>query len=127
ARSSPDFELWVAKGFQPRAVEVGEAIYESMRQVGLKPRIVTTDVAGVIDDIFSKTGTGLMYHLSWSSNGDPMTAFQVYSPAFAWNFGDQTIDQLIAAGLKETNQAKRRSIYSKLPAQTWQQSWHLPP
>jgi len=121
-----EFELWVAKGFQPRAVEVGAAIFDSMKEVGINPRIVTSDVAGVIDDIFSKKGTGLMYHLSWSSNGDPMTGFQVYSPAFAWWFGDKTIARLIDAGVTETRPERRAQIYAQLQAHMWRQAWHVP-
>jgi peptide/nickel transport system substrate-binding protein len=126
ADGGPEFELWVAKGFLPRAVEVVESIVDSMRKVGLKPKVRTSDVAGVIDDIFSKNGTGLMYHLSWSSNGDPMTAFQVYSPAFAWFWGDQRIAKLIDDGLKETNQAKRKQVYARLQAHMWKEAWHVP-
>jgi peptide/nickel transport system substrate-binding protein len=122
----PEFELWVAKGFLPRATEVVEAIVDGMRRVGLRPKVVTSDVAGVIDDIFSKKGTGAMYHLSWSSNGDPMTGFQVYSPAFAWYFGDKTIAGLTAAGQAETNPARRQRIYARLQAHMWRQAWHVP-
>jgi peptide/nickel transport system substrate-binding protein len=126
ANGGPEFELWVAKGFLPRAVEVVESIVNSMQKVGLKPKVRTSDVAGVIDDIFSKTGTGLMYHLSWSSNGDPMTAFQVYSPAFAWFWGDETIAKLIDDGLKATSPAKRKRVYATLQAHMWRQNWHVP-
>jgi peptide/nickel transport system substrate-binding protein len=122
----PEFELWVARGFLPRAPEVVEAIADSMRRVGLKPRVRTSDVAGMIDDIFSRRGTGAMYHLSWSSNGDPMTGAQVYSPAFAWYFGDKTIDRLVAAGQGQTNPARRRSVYNQLQAHLWRQAWHVP-
>lgn len=126
ADGGPEFELWVAKGFLPRAPEVVESIVNGMQQVGLKPKIVTSDVAGMVDNIFSKKGTGLMYHLSWSSNGDPATAFQVYSSTFAWSFGDKTVDQLINAGLTETNPVRRRAVYTRLQARMWQQAWHVP-
>jgi ABC-type transport system substrate-binding protein len=66
-----------------------------------------------------------MYHLSWSSNGDPMTAFQVYSPVFAWYFGDKTIERLVASGQAETDPAKRRRIYNQLQAHMWRQAWHV--
>jgi peptide/nickel transport system substrate-binding protein len=122
----PEFELWVARGFLPRAPEVVEAIVDGMRRVGLRPKVITSDVAGMIDDIFSKKGTGAMYHLSWSSNGDPMTGFQVYSPAFAWYFGDKTIARLTAAGQAETNPARRERIYAQLQAHMWRQAWHVP-
>jgi peptide/nickel transport system substrate-binding protein len=122
----PEFELWVARGFLPRATEVVEAIVDGMRRVGLRPKVVTSDVAGLVDDIFSDKGTGAMYHLSWSSNGDPMTGFQVYSPAFAWYFGDKTIARLTAAGQAETRQARRQQIYAQLQAHMWRQAWHVP-
>lgn len=120
------FELWVARGFLPRAVEVVESIVDSMRRVGLNPQVRTSDVAGMIDDIFSDRGTGLMYHLSWSSNGDPMTAFQVYSPAFAWYFGDRTIARLISDGVRATSPATRAGIYARLQRHMWSQLWHVP-
>jgi peptide/nickel transport system substrate-binding protein len=120
------FELWVARGFLPRAVEVVESIVNSMRQVGLNPRVRTSDVAGMIDDIFSERGTGLMYHLSWSSNGDPMTAFQVYSPAFAWYFGDRTIARLIEEGMRATSPARRAQVYARLQRHMWRRLWHVP-
>jgi peptide/nickel transport system substrate-binding protein len=120
------FELWVARGFLPRAVEVVESIVDSMKQVGLNPQVRTADVAGLVDDIFSDKGTGLMYHLSWSSNGDPMTAFQVYSPAFAWYFGDKTIAKLINDGMRVTNPAARSRVYAQLQRHMWRQLWHVP-
>jgi ABC-type transport system substrate-binding protein len=120
----PQFELWVARGFLPRAPEVVESIVDGMQRVGLKPKVVTTDVAGMIDDIFSKKGTGAMYHLSWSSNGDPMTGFQVYSPVFAWYFGDKALARLIDAGQAEPDARKRRRIYQQAQAHLWRQAWH---
>jgi peptide/nickel transport system substrate-binding protein len=125
ADGGPEFELWVAKGFLPRATEVVEVIVDGMKKVGLQPKVVTSDVAGLVDDIFSKKGTGDMYHLSWSSNGDPMTGFQVYSPVFAWYFGDKTVARLITAGQAETNPGKRRQIYNQLQAHMWRQGWHV--
>ena len=94
----PEFELWVAEGFLPRADEVVQAIVAQMEQVGLKPRVVTADVAALIDDIFTEGGTGAMYHLSWASSGDPHHAAAVYSSAFAWYFGDEQLQALIDAG-----------------------------
>jgi peptide/nickel transport system substrate-binding protein len=123
---SPPFELWVARGFLPRAVEVVEAIVANMKEVGLNPRVRTTDIAGMIDDIFSKKGTGAMYHISWSSNGDPMTAFQVYSPAFAWYFGDKTLAKLLEDGMRAANPAQRTQIYARLQRHMWNQAWHVP-
>jgi peptide/nickel transport system substrate-binding protein len=122
----PAFELWVAKGFLPAATDVVQAIANSMQQVGLKPKIVTTDVSGMVDDIFSKKGTGTMYHLSWSSNGDPFTALQPYGSPFVWSDGDKTIDALIKAGGATTNQKARQAAYAKLQAYMWKKAPHVP-
>jgi ABC-type transport system substrate-binding protein len=103
-----------------------ESIVDGMQRVGLRPKVVTSDVAGLVGDIFSKNGKGAMYHLSWSSNGDPMTGFQVYSPVFAWYWGDKTLARLITSGQAETNPAARRRIYNQLQAHMWRQAWHVP-
>ena len=122
----PQFELWVATGFLPRAEQVVSSIADSMQEVGLKPKIVTSDVAGMIDDIFSEKGTGAMYHLSWSSNGDPHQAAQVYAPPFAWFFGDEDLEQLVQKGLTTLDEEQREQTYSELQSHMWEQSWHVP-
>jgi peptide/nickel transport system substrate-binding protein len=122
----PEFELWVATGFLPRAKEVVEVIAENMRKIGLKPKIVTSDVAGMIDDIFSDDGTGAMYHLSWSSNGDPHQHMQVYASPFVWNYGDKTIDRMVQQGLVTTGQAERAEVYNGLQRYMWEQMPHVP-
>lgn len=122
----PEFEIWVAEGFLPRAVPVVEAIAAQMREVGLKPTVVTTDVAGLIDDAFSEDGTGTFYHLSWASAGDPHQAAAVYSSAFAWFFGDEELDNLVAEGRTTLDPAEREEIYSELQAHMWEQAWHVP-
>ena len=50
----PEFELWVASGFLPRADEVGAAIAANLEEAGLHPKIVTTDIGAMVDDIFSR-------------------------------------------------------------------------
>jgi peptide/nickel transport system substrate-binding protein len=122
----PEFELWVATGFLPRAEQVVSSIADSMQQVGLKPKVVTSDVAGMIDDIFSDKGTGAMYHLSWSSNGDPHQAAQVYAPPFAWFFGDGELERLVQEGLTTLDEGQREQIYAELQSHMWEQSWHVP-
>ena len=122
----PEFELWVAEGFLPRGPEVVQAIVAQMEQVGLKPVVVTSDVAGMIDDIFSETGTGAMYHLSWSSNGDPNAAATVYSAAFAWWFGDEELQALIDAGMTTLDPGEREQVYAELQQHMWEQAWHVP-
>ncbi len=122
----PEFELWVASGFLPRAEEVGAAIIASMEEVGLKPQLVVTDVAAMIDDIFSEDGTGAMYHLSWSSNGDPFSHAFVYSDAFAWYFGDERLQELIDQSATTLDPAEREQVVADLQAHMWEQLWHIP-
>ena len=122
----PEFELWVAEGFLPRGPEVVQAIVAQMEEVGLRPQVVTSDVAGMIDDIFSDTGTGAMYHLSWSSNGDPNAAAQVYSEQFAWYFGDEDLQALIDQGMTTLDPEAREQVYADLQQHIWEQAWHVP-
>jgi peptide/nickel transport system substrate-binding protein len=122
----PEFELWVAEGFLPRGPEVVQAIVAQMEEVGLRPQVVTSDVAGMIDDIFSDTGTGAMYHLSWSSNGDPNAAAQVYSEQFAWYFGDEELQALIDEGVTTLDPEAREQVYAALQQHIWEQAWHVP-
>lgn len=122
----PEFEIWVAEGFLPRAVPVVEAIVSQMQAIGLTPRIVTSDVAGLIDDAFSDTGTGAMYHLSWATAGDPNQAIAAFSPAFAWYFGDEELASMINEGRTTVDPAEREMIYAELQAHIWEQAWHVP-
>jgi peptide/nickel transport system substrate-binding protein len=122
----PEFELWVASGFLPRADEVGAAIAASMEEVGLKPKIVTTDLGAMIDDIFTEEGTGAMYHLSWSSNGDPSPHARVYSDNFAWYFGDDELQALIDLVATTTDPAAREQATQDLQDHMWKQLWHVP-
>lgn len=126
ADGGPEFELWVASGFLPRAEEVGAAIEASLKEAGLKPTIVTTDLGAMIDDIFTEDGTGAMYHLSWSSNGEPFSAARVYSDNFAWYFGDEELQALIDAVATTTDPAEREAAVADLQAHMWDQMWHVP-
>jgi peptide/nickel transport system substrate-binding protein len=126
ADGGPEFELWVASGFLPRAEEVGNAIVANMQEVGLKPQLVVTDVAAMIDDIFSEDGTGAMYHLSWSSNGDPFDHAFVYSDNFAWYFGDEQLQEYIDMAATTLDPAEREQIVADLQAHMWDQLWHVP-
>jgi ABC-type transport system substrate-binding protein len=99
---------------------------DQMQQVGLKPKVITTDIAGMIDDIFSETGTGAMYHISWASSGDPHHAATVYSKAFAWYFGDEQLQELIDQGLTTVDPSARQGVYEQLQQHMWEQAWHVP-
>jgi peptide/nickel transport system substrate-binding protein len=122
----PEFELWVASGFLPRADEVGAAIAANLEEAGLHPRIVTTDIGAMVDDIFSEDGTGAMYHISWSSNGDPFVHARVYSDTFAWYFGDEELQALIDASASTTDPAAREQVVADMQARLWDQMWHVP-
>ncbi|MGH9243749.1 MAG: ABC transporter substrate-binding protein [Acidimicrobiales bacterium] len=123
----PEFEFWVASGFLPRAEEVVQAIVADMQEVGLKPRVVTTDISGMIDDIFSEDGTGAMYHISWASSGDPHAALaQLLGRAGVWATPDETVFTLIEEGAAETDSARRQEIYGQLQEHLWQTLPHIP-
>ena len=124
----PEFELWVAEGFLPRASEVVAAIADSMQQVGLKPKIVTSDIDGMIDDIFSENGTGAVYHLSWATDGDAHSHAQVYGTGFVWNagLGADRIDDLIQTGLTALDQDERADVYAELQSFMWDLLPHIP-
>ncbi|MBS3940748.1 MAG: ABC transporter substrate-binding protein [Actinobacteria bacterium] len=122
----PPFEIWVAEGFLPRAVPVVEAIVAQMQEIGLNPTVVTSDVAGLIDDAFGEDGTGAMYHLSWASAGDPHQAAAVYSSAFAWYFGDEELDALVDQGRTTLDPSEREQVYAQLQEHMWEQAWHVP-
>jgi peptide/nickel transport system substrate-binding protein len=112
------FELWVTTGFLPRSKQVVESIEATMREVGLQPKIVTTDVAGITDDIFSEGGTGAMYHLSWSSNGDPSTVMPVFD---VWLPDDQRVNALRAKGQASIRASERGRFYAQFQAYMWDQ------
>lgn len=121
----PEFELWAATGFLPRAKQVVEAISNNMKQVGIKPKIVTSDVSGLIDDTESKNGSGMMYHLSWSGNGDPHRSMVVYGTQYKWSTDDR-LEDLITRGMTAVDQGERRSVYAKLQQYMWEQVPHVP-
>jgi peptide/nickel transport system substrate-binding protein len=122
---TPEFELWVASGFLPRGPEVVEAIADNMRQAGLNPKIVTTDISGIIDDAFSEDGSGLLYHISWSSSGDPHSGLRVYGTSLPW-CSDATIDELLQAGIETADATEREAIYEELQDHMWDRMYQLP-
>lgn len=127
ADGGPEFELWVAEGFLPRATEVVQSIVDSMQEVGLKPKVVTTDISGMIDDIFSEDGTGAMYHISWASSGDPNAALaQLLGREGVWAVEDETVFSLIEEGAAETDPDARANIYSELQRHLWENVPHVP-
>lgn len=120
------FELWVASGFLPRAEQVGEAIVANLQEIGLDPKLVPTDVSGLVDDAHGDAGTGLLYHISWSSGGDPDAAAGIYGTPNSWADGDPTIDQLIAEGKTIVDPAAREQVYAELQDYLWQKLPQIP-
>src|SRR5262249_7113331 len=121
ANNPPELDLHGTTGFLPRSKEVVEAIVDSLQKVGFRPRGTMTDVAGIIDALFSPQKPGLMFHLSWSSSGDPHTALaQLYHSPGAWTGAhDPLIDDWIDRGAAATNPEERARIYADLQAYLW--------
>ena len=124
----PEVPLWGVTGFLPRGREVAEAIADSLQQVGFPVQLQVTDVAAIIDALFSADKPGLMFHLSWSSNGDPHTALAtLYHSPGAWTGADDpTIDDLIDQGAATTDPEARGEVYAELQAYLWQNLPHIP-
>ncbi len=123
----PEIELWGTTGFLPRSKEVVEAIADSLQQNGFPVQLTLTDVAGIVDALAAKRG--LMYHLSWSSNGDPHDAVNfIYhsSPDNVLGFNDPTNDELIERGTATTDAEARADVYAALQDHLWQNVMNLP-
>lgn len=128
AEGGPDLPLWGVTGFLPRGKEVAEAIADSLGQVGFNVQLQVTDVAAIIDGLFSEEKPGVFFHLSWSSNGDPHGALAtLYKSPGAWTgTTDTKIDELIESGFATTDPAARGAVYEELQAYLWQNLVHLP-
>jgi peptide/nickel transport system substrate-binding protein len=124
----PEVPLWGVTGFLPRGQEVAEAIADSLQQVGFPVQLQVTDVAAIIDALFSADKPGLMFHLSWSSNGDPHTALAtLYHSPGAWTGAhDATIDELIDQGAATTDPEARGEVYAELQSYLWGHLPHIP-
>lgn len=128
AEAPPEIPLWGVTGFLPRGREVAEAIADSLQQVGFTVQLQVTDIAAIIDALFSPDKPGVMFHLSWSSNGDPHTALAtLYHSPGAWaGASDETIDELIDSGAATIDPAARGEIYAELQSYLWQDMPHIP-
>ena len=124
----PELPLWGVTGFLPRGKEVAEAIADSLEQVGFQVELTITDVAAIIDGLFSEDKPGLTFHLSWSSNGDPHAALAtLYHSPGAWTgASDETIDELIDRGASTTDPEAREAVYAELQAYLWENMPHIP-
>lgn len=124
----PELPLWGVTGFLPRGKEVAEAMVDSLTRVGFKVTLQMTDVAAIIDALFSPDKPGVFFHLSWSSNGDPNSALKtLYHSPGAWTgASDKTIDDLIDRGNATVNVEERRAIFEELQAYLWKNLVHLP-
>jgi peptide/nickel transport system substrate-binding protein len=124
----PELPLWGVTGFLPRGKEVAEAMVDSLSQVGFKVTLQMTDVAAIIDGLFSPDKPGVFFHLSWSSNGDPNAALKtLYHSPGAWTgASDNTIDDLLDRGNAAVNPEERGAIFQELQAYLWKNLVHLP-
>jgi peptide/nickel transport system substrate-binding protein len=124
----PELPLWGVTGFLPRGKEVAEAIVDSLTKVGFKVTLQMTDVAAIIDGLFSPDKPGVFFHLSWSSNGDPNAALKtLYHSPGAWTGAtDKAIDDLMDRGNAAVNPDERAALYQELQAYLWKNLVHLP-
>ncbi len=124
----PELPLWGVTGFLPRGKEVAEAMVDSLSQVGFNVTLQMTDVAAIIDGLFSPDKPGVFFHLSWSSNGDPNAALKtLYHTPGAWTgTTDTKIDELMDSGNATVNADERAAIFQELQAYLWQNLVHLP-
>jgi peptide/nickel transport system substrate-binding protein len=124
----PELPLWGVTGFLPRGKEVAEAIADSLKQTGFDVKLQVTDVAAIIDGLFSEDKPGVFFHLSWSSNGDPHGALAtLYKSPGAWaGASDAKIDELIEKGFTTTDPEARGAVYAELQTYLWQNLVHIP-
>jgi peptide/nickel transport system substrate-binding protein len=123
----PDLPLWGVTGFLPRGKEVAEAIADSLTQTGFNVKLQVTDIAAMIDGLFSADKQGVFFHLSWSSNGDPHGALStLYHSPSSWGAHDPKIDELIDKGAATIDPAARGAVYDELQAYLWQNLVHFP-
>src|SRR5215472_12120126 len=126
---TPEFVLWGTTGFLPRSREVVEAIADSLQKTGFRPKVTITDVAAIIDALFGKDRTnGLMFHLSWSSTGDPHSALSLlYHSPGAWSGAhDPKIDDWLDRGAATQQSDARAKIYGDLQQYLWKMVPHIP-
>ena len=72
AEGELELPLWGVSGFLPRGEEVAEAIADSLQQVGFNADLQVTDVAAIIDGLFSEEKPGLFFHLAGAATAIPM-------------------------------------------------------
>ncbi|MEA2531713.1 MAG: peptide/nickel transport system substrate-binding protein [Thermomicrobiales bacterium] len=123
-----ELPLWGVTGFLPRGPEVAQAIADSLEKTGFKVTLQVTDVAAIIDGLFSDAKPGVFFHLSWSSNGDPHGALStLYHSPGAWvGSSDEQIDALLEKGASTTNVEERAKVYEELQAYLWKNLVHIP-
>jgi peptide/nickel transport system substrate-binding protein len=121
-----EFEVWAAPGFLPASERVAQAIVANLQEIGLAPTLVTADVAGLVDDAHGEAGTGLLYHISWSSGGEPASAMGIYGTGNSWHNNDPLIDEYLTVGKTSVDDAEREQAYVDLQAHLWETAPHVP-
>jgi peptide/nickel transport system substrate-binding protein len=121
-----ELEVWAASGFLPGGVRVAQAIVQNLNAIGLNAELVTTDVAGLVDDANAGNGgSGLLYHISWASGGAPAAAVGIYGMP-PWTDEDPRVAELIASGKTTTDSEEREQVYADLQAYMWENLPHVP-
>ncbi len=128
AEGGPELPLWGVTGFLPRGEEVVEAIAANLNEAGFQVQLQVTDIAGLIDALFSEDKRGLFFHVSWSSNGDPHGALAtLYKSPGAWvGIHDPLVDELIDKGAATIDPDARGEVYAELQRYLWENAIHVP-
>ncbi len=125
----PEIDFWGVTGFLPRGKEVAEAIKANLEEVGFKVKLTVTDIGSLVSALFAEDKPGVMFHVSWSSSGDPHSAlvFLYHSNPTSWTgAADAKIDELLDRGAATTNPDDRAAVYAELQAYLWQNLPHIP-
>jgi peptide/nickel transport system substrate-binding protein len=127
----PVVPISVTTGFLPRSVECVQYIIDNFQKVGFKTTLKTSDVAGMVDDLFSKADPkpGFMFHLSWGNGtGDPHSSLAtLFRSPGAWAApSDTKLDEMIDKGVQTVDPTERAKVYKDLQAYLWEQMPHIP-
>jgi peptide/nickel transport system substrate-binding protein len=127
----PEVQVAGTTGFLPRSKEVTEFIIDSFQKVGFKTKLKMSDVAGMVDDLFTETlpRPGYMFHLSWGNGtGDPHDSLAIlYHSPGAWaGAHDDKLDALIDKGAETVDPEERAKVYAEMQAYLWEQMPHIP-
>jgi peptide/nickel transport system substrate-binding protein len=93
--------------------KVGDLIAANLKEVGINVQVQKSDIPGMIQKL--KKGEFDMYSITFSFVLDPDVSF-VYQSGASNNFtywSNSEVDDLLAKGLRETDQNARKGLYDK--------------